>query len=87
MSSEGIETALRKMKHFPVAVKKWRVEIGEDSTGNEAVWVWVTLKDEDLAQAPRDRVRELVRNAVHRSIDRDEPWVYVRFRGASETDE
>lgn len=85
MSSQGIENALRKMKNLPVPVKDWQVETGEDSTGNEAVWVWVTLKDEDLDRAPRDRVRELVRDAVHRSIQRDEPWVYVRFRGASES--
>jgi hypothetical protein len=87
MSSEGIESALRKVKGLPAPVQGWRVEIGEDSGGNEAVWVWVTLRDEDLVRDTRTRIRELVRDAVHRSLGKQEPWVYVRFRGASETEE
>ena len=86
MSSEGIENALRKMKGLPVAVKDWRVETGEDSTGDEAVWVWITLKDDDIDRTIRARVRACVRDAVHRSLRQQEPWVYVRFRGASESD-
>lgn len=86
MSSEGIETALRKMKRLPAAVKDWHVETGEDSTGDPAVWVWVTLKD-DVDWDVRQRLRTSVRDAVHRNLRRTEPWVYVRFRGADETDE
>jgi hypothetical protein len=86
MSSEGIETALRKMRHLPAAVKDWQVETGEDSTGDPAVWVWVTLED-DADFAVRQRLRTSVRDAVHRNLRRTEPWVYVRFRGASEIEE
>ncbi len=87
MSTEGIESALRKVKGLPAPVQGWRVETGEDSTGNEAVWVWVTLKDEDLDSETTTQVRSLVRDAVHRKLGKPEPWVYVRFRGASETEE
>jgi hypothetical protein len=87
MSNEGIEDALREVKGLPAAVQDWQVETGQDSTGAEAVWVWVTLKDEDVDRATRARLRTLVRDAVHRSIGQQEPWVYVRFRGASESDE
>ncbi len=87
MLSEGIESALRKVKGLPAAVLDWRVETGEDSTGDEAIWVWVTLKDEDLDRETRARLRTLVRDAVHDRLRKREPWVYVRFRGASETEE
>ena len=87
MSTAGIESALRKVKGLPAPVQSWRVETGEDSTGKEAVWVWVTLNDEDLDRDTRTRIRERVRDVVHRSLGKDEPWVYVRFRGASETEE
>jgi hypothetical protein len=87
MTTTGIESALRRVKGLPAPVQDWRVEVGEDSTGQEAVWVWVTLKDEDLDWDTRTRVRALVRDAVHRKLGKQEPWVYVRFRGASETEE
>jgi hypothetical protein len=87
MSTGEIESALREVKGLPAPVENWRVETGEDSTGNEAVWVWVTIEDKDLNWETRTKVRALVRDAVRREFGKQEPWVYVRFRGASETDE
>lgn len=73
---------------FPAAIAGWDVKVGRDATGDEAVWVWVVLRDEFVDQIwplqtrdeVRDRVREIVRNAAAPT----EVQVYVRFRSESE---
>ena len=79
-----IEDALRSMADLPASVQTWDVEIGADATGDEAVWVWVTLQEEDLNRQTREQFRSLVRNAVRQQTSNSPLWVYVRFRGASE---
>ena len=49
-----------------------------------AVWVWVMLEHEDVDIGTRARLREIVRDTVRRRAHHI-PWVYVRFRGASES--
>jgi hypothetical protein len=78
-----IEDVLHNMVDLPASVQAWDVEVGADTTGDEAVWVWVTLRDEDLNRQTRERFRDLVRNAIHHRTSDSSPWVYVRFRGAS----
>ena len=79
-----IEETLRDLADLPASVQAWDVESGADATGDEAVWVWVTLRDEDLNRQTREQFRSLVRNAVRQRTSDSPPWVYVRFRGASE---
>ena len=78
------EETLRDLVDLPASVQAWDVEVGADATGDEAVWVWVTLQDEDLNRQTREQFRSLVRNAVRQQTSNSPLWVYVRFRGASE---
>jgi hypothetical protein len=79
-----IESALRELRHLPTRVSSWHVETGPDATEQSAVWVWATLENEDVDAATRAQVRDIVRDAVRRASD-PAPWVYVRFRAASES--
>ena len=73
---------------FPDAVVGWDVKVGQDATGDAAVWVWVVLRDDYMAQAwpmpVRDKTRDLVRELVTRVIDPADVQVYVRFQSESE---
>ena len=69
---------------LPAKVRKWRVEEGEDSTGDDAVWVWVTLDDRDLVEKKREAIRQAVRSALFERVRPKPTWVYVHFRGSSE---
>lgn len=79
-----VEEALRDLAGLPASVQAWDVEVGADATGDEAIWVWVILRDEDLKRQTRERFRDLVRNAIRQRTSDSHPWVYVRFRGTSE---
>ena len=78
-----IESALRDLRNLPTPISSWDVETGPDATEEAAVWVWATLRDEDVDAATRAQVRDIVRDAVRRASDAA-AWVYVRFRTASE---
>lgn len=79
-----IESALAELRNLPTPVSSWQVETGLDSTDDPAVWVWVMLEEEDVDFDTRSRLRDIVRARVRRETD-DTSWVYVRFRGASES--
>ncbi len=78
-----IKSALGKLSALPARVSGWQVETGLDWADEPAVWVWALLEDEEVESAALDRLREMVRDCVHRAAGQAE-WVYVRFRGASE---
>jgi hypothetical protein len=84
MTSETVDRVLREVRGFPLGVRSWTIETGPDASGAEAVWVWVTLEDDAFDPRTTTQVRELIREAVHRRGGEHAPWVYVRFRGASE---
>jgi hypothetical protein len=71
---------------FPTGVLTWEFEIGADSTGDPALWLWIIVDDAvaDDGEFPRfsadiqDRIRRALRE---RRIER---WPYIRFRTASE---
>jgi hypothetical protein len=75
-----------EMITFPDAVLTWNFELGADSTGDPAVWVWIfvdseTATSENFTQLANDiqhRVRESLTTA---GVMR---WPYIRFRTASE---
>ena len=79
-----IESALADLPNLPTPVSSWQVEMGPDSTDDPAVWVWVMLEEEDVDFDTRSRLRDIVRARVRRET-KDGSWVYVRFRGATET--
>ncbi len=72
---------------MPESVLELRFETGEDSSGDEALWVWVVFKDEvaeneDVLLSNVNDVREILRDAVRQlGIKR---WPYVRFRTNSD---
>jgi len=84
MTTEAVEHVLREIRGFPAGVRSWTIETGPDASGSDAVWVWVTLEDEAFERRTTAQVRELIRQAVQRQGGEHAPWVYVRFRGASE---
>ena len=87
MTSATIESILQNLPNLPVPVRSWRVEMGPDATEESAVWVWATLDDENADRNTRARLRDLVKEAVSKVPNTLSPWVYVRFRALSETDE
>ena len=83
-TAQAIESALAELRGLPADVRSWQVETGPDATDDPAVWVWVMLEDEEVDFQTRSRLREMVRNQVRHETN-DGSWVYVRFRGASES--
>ena len=83
-TAETIESALAELRELPAQVSSWQVETGPDATDDPAVWVWVMLEDEGVDFQTRSQLREIVRNQVRHQTN-DGSWVYVRFRGASES--
>lgn len=83
VTTKSIESALDALTGLPTSVSSWRVETGIDAADDPAVWVWAMLDDEDVDLDTGERLRDLVRAAVH-GVTGDERWVYVRFRSASD---
>jgi hypothetical protein len=79
----AIEDSLTRLANLPAPVRDWKIDIGEDATGELAVWVWATVDDDDLTRAVRNELREKIDRQV-RHIVPDASWVYVRFRAVSE---
>lgn len=94
-----VKVALRKArKRFPPAprVVGTPYRLGVDSTGHDAIWVWVVLDDatpkEQLRHASLEPIAEAVRAAIReplRGVAPIQPELipYVRFRLKSEQDE
>lgn len=83
-TATDIKAALSELRDLPTPVNSWLVETGLDSTDDPAVWVWVILEDEDADFQTRSQLRKIVQRKVL-SEAHDMSWVYVRFRGASES--
>jgi len=85
MDSVVIEDALKHLEDLPAEVTEWRVGVGEDASGDAAIWVWATLADSrvetETRQAIRERVRRVAQDAAAFS---PEPWVYVRVLARAE---
>jgi len=89
MGVQDWERVMRSIPNLPLEVPEWKVETGEDWTGDAAVWVWAILKDEDFeADVDREKRRalgEAVRDAVVQEGGDEPPLAYVRFRSVSES--
>ena len=79
-----IETALNELGDLPTPVGGWLVETGLDSADQPAVWVWALLVEDEVDFDTRSRLRDIIREKVGRRTG-PAVWVYVRFRGATET--
>lgn len=83
--AKQIREALEGIK-FPQFVLNWEFELGPDSTGEPAVWVWVIVDDaageeEGFTKAAL-KLEEQIREALLAAgVAR---WPYVRFRTATE---
>lgn len=66
---------------LPAAVTDLRFEHGPDSTGDEAIWVWVEIPDDAPAEVWSWSSRQEMRSKIRAAIEAAglEPWVYVRF--------
>lgn len=92
LNAEEIRALLKGIEgDLPAPVSEWLVELGEDWTGDPAVWVWVVLADKDFrpetTSAIRDLVWETLRNALGLGVAREAPWPFIRFRSAEEMEQ
>lgn len=86
-SSVALQRLLDHLEaHKPAGVQRYVVRVGEDATGDPAVWVWVILEGpwpgyderEKLLQALREQVGQVWQPGA------EPPLVYVYFRSADE---
>lgn len=82
---------LNQHKHefpFPIAITNWDVQVGKDSTGDDAIWVWIILNDDLVDQVwsnqIREKMRECVRKIIANIVDLAQVCIYTRFRLESE---
>ena len=66
---------------LPNQVTQLRYKLGVDSTGDEAIWVWVEMPDNAPDTVWSWESREKMRDTIRLAIEAAglEPWVYVRF--------
>ncbi len=86
--SATIRTILKSLRpKLPDAVTDLRFEHGLDSTGDEAIWVWVEIPDDAPEKVWSWDSREGMRNSIRSAIAEAglEPWVYVRFTEPADT--
>lgn len=76
---------------LPQYVKSFRYEVGEDSNGEMALFVWVLLSDAAPNYAWKGKNLHQLTLKLRRSYNReaiasDPGWIYVYFRSVSEDD-
>ena len=81
-----IRAELQRLQDLPTPVSDWDVEVGEDSTNDPAVWVYVILEREDVNFATTTQIRDRVTNTVE-TLTKQQRWVYIRFRTALEVEQ
>ena len=83
VDSETIKKELSKLSDLPTPVSSWLVEVGLDSTEDEAVWVWAMLTEDEVEFVKRKELRSIITKKI-KEITNPYTSAYVRFRGASE---
>lgn len=90
MDSKVHDELVRHRPDFPVpaAIAGWDVEVGPDATGDDAVWVWVILRDDLIDQVWPMQTRDAMRQRIHQLVRAvaapGDVQVYVRFRTETE---
>jgi len=82
MKDEKVDEVVRGLELPGVA--EWYIETGPDATGDDAVWVWLILEEEDVDFDTRSDLRRRVFDGVREAGGETPPWVYVRFRTVAE---
>lgn len=64
------------------------VRVGPDSTDEQAVWVYVVVPDERIAEFYEewDQLREQIRQRVREKLGDPNAFVYIRMQASSEVD-
>lgn len=75
---------LGELADLPVPVARWEFERGEDSTGNDALWIWAYLDGTFEQRQDRSVQRERIRDWSYRHADPPVQWTYVHFRDVHE---
>lgn len=84
----NIENCLRELKQLPTTVSDWKVEFGIDHADDPAVFVTITVEDDDITDEKirydkRIELFKITCSLVKRMVDR-EKFVYVDFRMPSD---
>ena len=80
----GYDVADDVLESLHRALVRGRWKQGLTATDDPAVWVWAMLEHEEVDSGTWSQLRNIIRDSVHRETDAT-CWVYVRFRGASES--
>lgn len=67
-------------------VVTWKFEIGNDSTGDPAVWIWLYVDEEVLSRKEISRVTTVIEQKIHDALIAAgvERWPYVHVRTPAE---
>jgi hypothetical protein len=87
MITADTDNVLEVLRDLHAPVRDWKVESGSDWSGDDAVWVWDIVDDDQLdhlSQDERADLRDRITNALKPNQYDSTPLVYIRFRAASE---
>lgn len=88
MTVETIQAILAGIDKSKLQVEllDWEIEIGENSTGDPAVWIWLILGDDEVNWKGEKiaKLREFVRDRIWDRGGENAPWPYIHFRAVSE---
>lgn len=83
--TKQVQEAIEKLKlELPKEVVDFEYEIGLDSTGDPALWIWLILEQSEDAWSRENRAE--LRERIDKTL-RDvgvARWPYIRFRGVEE---
>ena len=84
MTNAGAVDQALQGAELPEYVLEKRFQMGVDTTGDRAVWIWVVLSD-DKEDVPSEEVAQ-IRNSVRGALKGAgiDMWTYLRFRTESE---
>ena len=72
----------------PADVSRVFIRLGTDSTGDQAVWIWVILKDDHLLQENQRPTLDSIRMwAWKQARATTSEWPYIAFRTEAEQGE
>ena len=74
-----VRTAIKRAK-LPPFVRDVQVELGEDSVGAAAAWVWVLLPDDLKDRAWSSEARADVREKLRAALQDSDLEIYIRFK-------
>lgn len=86
--SEILDLLQKQDRPWRDLVAEWKVETGEDSLDDPAIWVWVILKSIKSNQEELEQLDKIDKQVIETIAESGEKrWVYVQFRTKDEQDE